>query len=140
MPHASTLMRLSPTPAGTQQCTCTHAWASEQSPLLGLCMAPTVHAHMRLCAVQQELSVTLTAAFFLQAHAHVNSIKIHNQWRRIMRMAKTEELREEIEILAQSHEREVDRKDAVIQVSQGCSVGCICPASACSSSGSEGCC
>ena len=67
---------------------------------------------------------------FLQAHAHVNSIKIHNQWRRIMRMAKTEELREEIEILAQSHEREVDRKDAVIQVSQGCSGVCIWPTAA----------
>ena len=48
-----------------------------------------------------------------------------------MRMAKTEELREEIEILAQSHEREVDRKDAVIQVSRGCSIVCICPTSAC---------
>ena len=80
--------------------------------------------------MQEALPLRLTAALFLQAHAHVNSIKIHNQWRRIMRMAKTEELREEIEILAQSHEREVDRKDAVIQVSCGCSVVCICFTSA----------
>lgn len=51
-----------------------------------------------------------------QAYAHINAIKIHNQWRKIMRMAKVEELRKEIEILSQNHEREVDRKDAVIQM------------------------
>lgn len=45
-----------------------------------------------------------------QRYAHLNSIKIHNQWRKIMRMAKVEELRREIEILSQNHEREVDRK------------------------------
>lgn len=33
-----------------------------------------------------------------------------------MRLAKVEELRKEIEILSQNHEREVDRKDAIIQV------------------------
>lgn len=33
-----------------------------------------------------------------------------------MRMAKVEELRKEIEILSQNHEREVDRKDAIIQM------------------------
>lgn len=51
-----------------------------------------------------------------QAAARVNAIKIHNQWRKIMRMAKVEELRGDIAILAQSHERAVDRKDAIIQV------------------------
>jgi hypothetical protein len=51
-----------------------------------------------------------------QLYAHLNGIKIHNQWRKIMRMAKVEELRKEIEILSQNHEREVDRKDAIIQV------------------------
>uniref|UniRef100_A0A7R9W0W4 Dynein regulatory complex subunit 2 n=1 Tax=Chlamydomonas euryale TaxID=1486919 RepID=A0A7R9W0W4_9CHLO len=50
-----------------------------------------------------------------QKYAHLNSIKIHNQWRKIMRMAKVEELRREIEILSQNHEREVDRKDAIVQ-------------------------
>ena len=43
-------------------------------------------------------------------------MKIHNQWLKIMRLAKVESLRKEIEILSQSHEREVDRKDAVIQM------------------------
>jgi hypothetical protein len=52
-----------------------------------------------------------------QKYAHINGIKIHNQWRKIMRMAKVEELRKQIEVLSQNHEREVDRQDAVIQVS-----------------------
>jgi hypothetical protein len=52
-----------------------------------------------------------------QECAHINSIKIHNQWRKIMRLAKVEELRQQIEILSQNHEREVDRKDALIQAS-----------------------
>ena len=52
-----------------------------------------------------------------QAYSHMNGVKIHNQWRRIMRMAKTEELRQDVEILSQSYDRNVDRKDALIQVS-----------------------
>lgn len=51
-----------------------------------------------------------------QAYGHMNAVKIHNQWRRIMRMAKTEELKQDIEILSQSYDRTVDRKDALIQV------------------------
>ena len=51
-----------------------------------------------------------------QECARINSMKIHNQWRKIMRVAKVEELRGEVEILSQNHEREVDRKDALVQV------------------------
>lgn len=51
-----------------------------------------------------------------QTYAKINTMKIHSQWRKIMRMAKVEELRKEIEIFSQNHERDVDRKDAVIQV------------------------
>ncbi|GBF98175.1 hypothetical protein Rsub_10675 [Raphidocelis subcapitata] len=51
-----------------------------------------------------------------QRYAHINGIKIHNQWRKIMRLAKVEELRREIEVLSQNHEREVDRKDAMVQM------------------------
>lgn len=51
-----------------------------------------------------------------QECARINAIKIHNQWRKIMRLAKADELRQQIEILSQNHEREVDRKDALIQV------------------------
>lgn len=51
-----------------------------------------------------------------QQYAKLNGIKIHNQWRKIMRLAKVEDLRRDIEVLSQNHEREVDRKDAVIQM------------------------
>merc|ERR1719247_3605148 len=46
----------------------------------------------------------------------INRLKILNQWRKLMRLVKVEDLRKEIEVISQSHEREVDRKDAIIQV------------------------
>jgi len=46
----------------------------------------------------------------------INNLKIVNQWRKIMRLAKTEALKKDIEILAQNHERDVDRKDAILQM------------------------
>lgn len=45
-----------------------------------------------------------------------NKLMIQNQWRKIMRLAKVESLRKDIEIMSQNHERDVDRKDAVIQM------------------------
>lgn len=51
-----------------------------------------------------------------QQYSKLNSVKIHNQWRKIMRMSKVDDLRGQIEVLSQSHEREVDRKDAIIQM------------------------
>jgi DNA repair exonuclease SbcCD ATPase subunit len=45
-----------------------------------------------------------------------NRTKVQNNWRKIMRLAKIEELRREIEIISQAHERDVDRKDAIIQM------------------------
>eukprot|EP00210_Caulerpa_lentillifera_P000985 g949.t1 len=51
-----------------------------------------------------------------QRYAHINSIKINSQWRKIKRMTKVEDLKRNIEILAQNHERDVDREDAVIQM------------------------
>ena len=46
----------------------------------------------------------------------VNGLKIMNQWRKIMRLAKAEALKKDIEILSQNHERDVDRKDAILQM------------------------
>ena len=46
----------------------------------------------------------------------INRFKILNQWRKLMRLVKVEDLRKEIEVVSQHHEREVDRKDAIIQV------------------------
>lgn len=45
-----------------------------------------------------------------------NLAKIQNTWRKIMRLAKVESLRKDIEIVSQNHERDVDRKDAIIQM------------------------
>ena len=51
-----------------------------------------------------------------ERYAKVNRLKILNQWRKLMRLVKVEDLRKEIEIVSQNHEREVDRKDAIIQM------------------------
>ena len=48
--------------------------------------------------------------------ASINRLKILNQWRKLMRLIKVEDLRKEVEVISQNHEREVDRKDAIIQV------------------------
>ncbi|CAH1801399.1 unnamed protein product [Owenia fusiformis] len=44
-----------------------------------------------------------------------NLNKLNNQWRNIMREAKSKELKKEIEILSQTFERVVDRKESVIK-------------------------
>ncbi|CAM9504932.1 unnamed protein product [Laminaria digitata] len=51
-----------------------------------------------------------------EKNSQINRLKIQNQWRKIMRLAKVESLRKDIEILSQNHERDVDRKDAIIQM------------------------
>lgn len=51
-----------------------------------------------------------------QKYTRMNLLKIQNQWRKIMRLAKVSELRKDIEVIKQSHERDVDRKDAIIQM------------------------
>jgi len=56
-------------------------------------------------ALQEEQKIT-----------NFNRKKILTEWRKIMRMAKTDELKREIEIYSQNHEREVDSKDAVLQM------------------------
>jgi len=48
--------------------------------------------------------------------SRLNRNKIQNQWRKLMRMAKVESLRKDLEIMSQNHEREVDMKDAIIQM------------------------
>jgi hypothetical protein len=51
-----------------------------------------------------------------EKYSKLNRLKILNQWRKLMRLVKVEDLRKEIEVVSQNHEREVDRKDAIIQV------------------------
>eukprot|EP00656_Telonema_subtile_P016897 TRINITY_DN18962_c0_g1_i5.p1 TRINITY_DN18962_c0_g1~~TRINITY_DN18962_c0_g1_i5.p1 ORF type:complete len:459 (-),score=165.05 TRINITY_DN18962_c0_g1_i5:80-1456(-) len=51
-----------------------------------------------------------------ERYSRINRHKVQNQWRKLMRIQKVEELIKEVEILSQNHEREVDRKDAIIQM------------------------
>eukprot|EP01136_Pigoraptor_vietnamica_P024255 Opistho-1_new@77130 len=50
-----------------------------------------------------------------EKNSRINSLKIQNHWRDIMRVAKAQDLKKDIEILIQTFEREVDRKDAIIK-------------------------
>eukprot|EP00928_Gymnodinium_smaydae_P032273 TRINITY_DN2341_c1_g1_i1.p1 TRINITY_DN2341_c1_g1~~TRINITY_DN2341_c1_g1_i1.p1 ORF type:complete len:490 (+),score=151.92 TRINITY_DN2341_c1_g1_i1:166-1635(+) len=45
-----------------------------------------------------------------------NMSKIQENWLKIMRSAKTKQLKKQVEIIAQNHERDVDRKDAILQM------------------------
>lgn len=49
-------------------------------------------------------------------NTRINKKLLVNIHRKFMRADKVDQLRKEIEILAQNHEREVDRKDAIIQM------------------------
>lgn len=50
-----------------------------------------------------------------EKNTRFNQYKITHQWRNIMRAAKSKELKRDIEILSQTFERVVDRKDSVIK-------------------------
>ena len=50
----------------------------------------------------------------------INGVKILNQWRKIMRVAKTESLKNDVEILSKNHERDVSRKDAILHMLNRC--------------------
>ena len=45
-----------------------------------------------------------------------NLAKIQESWLKIMRSAKTKQLKHDVEVIAQNHERDVDRKDATLQM------------------------
>jgi len=64
-------------------------------------------------AAKKELKERLEVE---KRNSSMNRLKIQNQWRKIMRLAKVEMLRKDIEILSQNHERDLDRKDAIIQM------------------------
>lgn len=51
-----------------------------------------------------------------EEYTRVNQAKIMTHWLKIMRAAKVDEMRKEIEVLSQQHEREIDRKDALLQL------------------------
>merc|ERR550525_1012145 len=45
-----------------------------------------------------------------------NMSKIQESWLKIMRSAKTRQLKKQVEIVSQNHERDVDRRDAILQM------------------------
>merc|ERR1719321_1031947 len=45
-----------------------------------------------------------------------NMSKFRESWLKIMRSAKTKQLKKQVEIISQNHERDVDRKDAILQM------------------------
>lgn len=51
-----------------------------------------------------------------QKLSHFNRMKILTHWRKLLRLAKTEQLKKEIQIYQQNHDREVDAKDAILQM------------------------
>ena len=48
--------------------------------------------------------------------AHLNRMKILNWYRKVLRLTKTEQLKKDIQIYQQNHDREVDAKDAILQM------------------------
>ena len=46
----------------------------------------------------------------------LNKQKVTQAWLKIMRLSKVDELRRDVEVVSQAHERDVDRKDAVLQM------------------------
>lgn len=51
-----------------------------------------------------------------QKLSQFNRMKILTHWRKLLRLAKTEQLKKEIQIYQQNHDREVDAKDAILQM------------------------
>jgi len=45
-----------------------------------------------------------------------NMSKLQESWLKIMRTAKTKQLKKQVEIISQNHERDVDRRDAILQM------------------------
>jgi hypothetical protein len=50
--------------------------------------------------------------FNIRKATKTNMLRIQQHWRKLMRQNKVENLRKEVEVISQNHERDVDRKDA----------------------------
>lgn len=63
----------------------------------------------------KERRTKLKADMIEETHnAQFNRMKILTHWRKLLRLAKTEQLKKEISIYQQNHDREVDAKDAIL--------------------------
>lgn len=66
--------------------------------------------------VKQRKEFLKNAMIEEQKMAHYNRMKMLTHWRKLLRLAKTEQLKKEIQIYQQNHDREVDAKDAILQM------------------------
>lgn len=68
-------------------------------------------------AVRKELATKFLTEKLAQEekNTRISVRKLNEQWRHILRKAKTDELQKEIEILSQTFERVLDRKNAIIK-------------------------
>ena len=66
------------------------------------------NSHSVLCFQQNKLAKEERATRF-------NLNKLNHQWRTIVREAKSKELKKDLEILSQTFERVVDRKESVVK-------------------------
>ena len=55
----------------------------------------------------------------------MNAVRLHMDWRSVMRGAKAEELRGAVSSLAQRFERAIDRRDLLIQARSPAWPGCL---------------
>lgn len=74
-----------------------------------ICLTHVIRTTAYYCFCLQKLSQQE------QTNTRLNSKLILNLHRKIMRTEKIDQLRKEIELLAQNHERDMDRKDAIIR-------------------------
>eukprot|EP00056_Hartaetosiga_gracilis_P022374 m.29892 g.29892 ORF g.29892 m.29892 type:complete len:208 (+) comp9608_c0_seq1:117-740(+) len=82
-----------------------------------------VQAEQELLAAKEEKQKRkVIASKFLkekldqeEKNSKISLMKINTQWRQIMRQAKVDELRTEIDVLSQVFERVLDRKESIIQ-------------------------
>uniref|UniRef100_A0A0G4HVM7 Dynein regulatory complex subunit 2 n=1 Tax=Chromera velia CCMP2878 TaxID=1169474 RepID=A0A0G4HVM7_9ALVE len=51
-----------------------------------------------------------------EQHSKHNMFRVQEAWLKIMRAAKTAQLKKEVEILSQNHQRDVDRKEALLHM------------------------
>jgi hypothetical protein len=63
-----------------------------------------------------------------EGYAATNARRINAEWLQRMRAAKLDELRNEASALAREHDREVDRRDRLIEVHRLCCTALLCGA------------
>lgn len=66
---------------------------------------------------QAEARINLRRMLETEAqNTKINRLNVTDKWRALLRAVKTESLKKEVSIIQQNHERELDRKDAILQM------------------------